>query len=152
MPSPEQIRAVVDAYVDGYRRNDKDAVVALFAPDAEFHDPVGQPPHLGHAAIGEFWDQGHALADRIVLEPRDVVVCGNEAAMVFEIHVTMGETGMIMDAVDVFEVDENAKISRMKAYWDMTPRRALSRVETGAVRKGPELTWRGGAERPGERA
>jgi steroid delta-isomerase len=119
VPTPEQIRAVVDAYVDGYRREDKDAVVALFAPDAEFHDPVGPPPHRGHAEIEAFWDQAHSLADRIVLEPRDIVVCGNEAAMVFEIHVTMGDSGMIMDAVDVFELDEDAKISRMKAYWDM---------------------------------
>lgn len=118
--TPEQVRHVVDEYVDGYRRNDKDGVLALFRHDAVWHDPVGQPPHEGLEGIGAFWDQAHAMADSIVLEPRDVIVGGNEAAMVFEIHVAIGDGGMIMDAVEIFELDDDAKIARLKAYWDMT--------------------------------
>jgi steroid delta-isomerase len=117
-PTPEQVRKVVDAYVDAYRRNDRQAVLDLFAPDAEFHDPVGQPAHVGHAGIGAFWDQAHQLADRIVLEPRDVVVCGTEAAMVLEIHATIGDGGMVIDAVETFEIDDDGRIRRLKAYWD----------------------------------
>jgi steroid delta-isomerase len=124
MPTPEAIRAVVDAYVDGYRRNDKQGVLALFRSDAIWYDPVGEPPHVGHDGVAAFWDQGHALADRIELVPSDVIVCGNEAAMVFEIHVTIGEGGMVMDAVEIFEIDDDDKIVTLKAYWDMTRARA----------------------------
>lgn len=120
MLEPEKVRAVVDAYVDAYRHNDKDAVLALFAPDAVWHDPVGQPPHVGHDGIAAFWDQARALADSIVLVPRDIVVCGNEAAMVFAIEVTFGDGGMSMDAVEIFELDDDGHIARLKAYWDMT--------------------------------
>ena len=120
MPTPEEVQAVVDAYVAGTNANDKASVLALFAPDAVWHDPVGQPPHVGHDGIGAFWDQTRTLADRIQLHPRDVFVGGNEAAMVFEIEVTMGDGGMCMDAVEVFEIDDANRIAHLKAYWDMS--------------------------------
>jgi steroid delta-isomerase len=123
MSTPEQVRAVIDAYVDGYRRNDKDGVVALFHPEAIWHDPVGEPPHVGHAGIAEFWDAAHAMADSIVLEPRFVAVGGNEGSMSFEIHVSVGGGTMVIDAVEIFTVDEDGKIVLLKAYWDMAQAR-----------------------------
>jgi uncharacterized protein (TIGR02246 family) len=120
MTTPEQVTAVIDAYVDAYKRNDRQAAIDCFRSDAVWHDPVGQPPHVGHQGIGEFWDQAHAMADSIELVPRDVLVGGNEAAMVFEIHVVIGDGGMVMDAVETFVVDDDGKISEAKAYWDMT--------------------------------
>jgi uncharacterized protein (TIGR02246 family) len=125
MPTPEQVRAVVDAYVEGTNGGDKGAVLELFRPDAVWHDPVGQPPHVGHAGIGAFWDQVHSLADRIELVPRDVIVAGDEAAMVFEIHTVVGGSTLEMDAVEVFEVGDDGLIVTLKAYWDMS--RARSR-------------------------
>jgi steroid delta-isomerase len=123
MATPEQVRAVVDAYVDGYHRNDKQAVLDLFHPDAVWHDPVGAPPHVGHQGIGAFWDQAHAMAVSIVLEPRYVVVAGNEAAMAFEIQADTGAGTMCMDAIEIFTLDDDAKIVLLKAYWDMTQAR-----------------------------
>ena len=123
MPSPEQVKAVVDAYVDGYRRNDKQAVLDLFRVDAIWHDPVGAPPHVGHEGIGAFWDQAHSMAQSIVLEPSNVIVCGDEAAMVFEIRVDTGAGKMIIDVVEIFTLDDDGKIVLLKAYWDMTQAR-----------------------------
>ncbi|MDQ1510715.1 MAG: steroid Delta-isomerase, partial [Actinomycetota bacterium] len=105
MTGPDDVRRVVDAYVDSYRRNDKQSCIDLFASDAIWHDPVGEPPHVGHEGVGAFWDQARVLAESIELVPSDVIVCANQAAMVFEIHVTLatpeGEppATMIMDAV-----------------------------------------------------
>jgi len=120
MPTPEQVRAAVDAYVDSYRQNSREALLATFAPDAVWNDPVGAPPHEGHEGIGAFWDTVHTMADKIVLEPKDVVVCGPEAAMVFTINAQTGDTTMIFDAVETFLVDDDGKISLLKAYWDMS--------------------------------
>jgi steroid delta-isomerase len=125
MATPETVRSVVDEYVAASNSGDREAVLALFAPDAVWHDPVGQPPHTGLGGISAFYDQTRTMADRIEMKPSDVIVCGNEAAMVFEIHVTIGDGGMVMDAVETFEVNDDGKISGMKAYWDMT--RARSR-------------------------
>ena len=135
MTGPEEVRKVVDAYVDSYRRNDKQACIELFAADAVWHDPVGEPPHVGHEGVGAFWDQARALAKSIELVPSDVIVCANQAAMVFEIQVTLDtpegepEAMMIMDAVEVFVLDDDGKISELRAYWDMSrAHRALSAI------------------------
>jgi steroid Delta-isomerase len=118
MPTPEQVRAVVDAYVDAYRQNSKESLVSLFAPDGVWHDPVGEAPHEGREAIGAFWDTAHSLAEKIVLEPKDIMVCGAEAAMVFTINAHVGDAVVKFDAVDTFVVDDDGKITLLKAYWD----------------------------------
>jgi len=119
MPSPEQLRATVDAYVDAYARNDKDAFLALWAPDGVLEDPVGTPVHQGVQALGAFWDGARELADRIELLPVSVIVAGDEAAMVFEIHAHIGDGGMVMSAVDVMRVDDDGRLLSVRAYWDM---------------------------------
>jgi steroid delta-isomerase len=96
------------------------------APGAVWFDPVGQPPHVGHAGVGEFYDQARSLADRIEMKLNDVIVCGTEAAMVLEIHAFMGDGGMVMDCVETLAVDDNGKISGMKAFWDMSRARPKS--------------------------
>ncbi len=120
MPEPEIVRAIVEQYVALSNANDRAAVLALFAPDAVWYDPVGRPAHAGIDAIGAFYDQARTMADRIEMKIADIIVCGNEAAMVFEIHATFGDGGMIMDAVETFDVNDDGKIVGMKAYWDMT--------------------------------
>ena len=120
MTTPEQVRAVAEAYVAASNANDKQTVLSTFAPDAVWFDPVGKPPHVGVDGIGSFFDESRALADRIELKLIDVIVCGSEGAMVLEIHATIGESEMIMDCVETIEVNDDAKISGMKAYWDMS--------------------------------
>jgi steroid delta-isomerase len=124
MASAEQVRKVIDAYVDGYRRNDKQAILDLFQPDAVWHDPVGAPPHVGHEGIGAFWDQAHEMAQSIALEPRWVVATESEGVMVFEIHADTGAGTMIMDAVEVFTLGDDGRIVLLKAYWDMAQARS----------------------------
>jgi steroid delta-isomerase len=126
MATPEQIRATVDAYVAAYKANDRDAMLALFAPDAEWTDPVGTPIHRGHEGIGAFWDTTRAMVDSLVLRPLHVHVCGNEAALVMEVHSVVGGSGMLLDAVDVFTFDDDAKITTGRAYWELAKARPAS--------------------------
>ena len=120
MPTREQVKAVAEAYVAASNANDKQAVLSSFAPNAVWFDPVGQPPHVGADGIGAFYDETRALADRIEMKLIDVIVCGTEAAMVLEIHATFGESETIMDCVETLEVNDAAKISGMKAFWDLS--------------------------------
>ncbi len=121
--TPESITATVDSYVAAYRNNDKAALLTLFAADCEWTDPVGTPTHYGRDGVAKFWDDARAMADRIVLELRDVHICGTEAAAIIEIHATIGGATMVMDAVDVFEFDDAGLIASGKAYWDMAKAR-----------------------------
>jgi steroid Delta-isomerase len=120
MPSPEQVQAAVDAYVAAYGKNDRDAFLDAFADDGVIVDPVGTPPHAGREARGAFWDTVHQMTERMMFDVKDVVVCGSEAAMVFRVQAGTGDTEMVMDVVDIFEVDDDGKISSMRAYWDMS--------------------------------
>jgi len=119
MASPEQVQAAVDAYVAAYHENDRDAFLDAFATNGVIVDPVGTLPHAGREARGAFWDTVHQLTERMTFDVKDVVVCGNEAAMVFGIHASSGDAGIVLDAVDIFEVDDDGKIASMRAYWDM---------------------------------
>jgi steroid delta-isomerase len=119
MATPEQFRATVDAYVAAYKANDRDALLALFAPDAEWTDPVGTPMHRGREGVGEFWDATRALVDSIELHPIHVHVCATEAALVMEVHSVVGGAGIVLDAVDVFTFDDEARIKTGKAYWEL---------------------------------
>ena len=120
MPSPEQVKAAIDAYVAAYQENDRDAFLDAFATDGVIVDPVGTPAHAGREARGAFWDTVHQLTERMTFDVKDVTVCGNEAAMVFRIHASTGDAGIVLDAVDIFEIDDDGKISSMRAYWDMS--------------------------------
>ena len=119
MASPEQVQAAVESYVAAYQTNDRDAFLDVFATDGVIVDPVGTPPHAGREARGAFWDTVHQLTERMTFDVKDVVVCGSEAAMVFGIHASTGDAGIVLDAVDIFEVDDDGKIASMRAYWDM---------------------------------
>ena len=126
MPTPEQVRATVDAYVDAYKRNDKAAFLALWAPDGVLEDPVGTPAHQGVEARGAVWDGARELADRIELAPVAVIVAADEAAMVFEIQAHMGDGGLVMQAVDVMKIDDAGRLVSVRAYWDMADATPLS--------------------------
>jgi steroid delta-isomerase len=124
--TPDQIRATVHAYVAAYKANDRDALLACFAPDAEWTDPVGTPTHHGREGVGAFWDTARSMADSIELRPLHVHVCGTEAALVMEIHTVVGGAGMVIDAVDVFTFDGEGRIASGKAYWELDKARPES--------------------------
>lgn len=125
MPNSDEIRATLEAYVEAYSTEDKQAFLDLFAPDAVWHDPVGADPHVGHEGIAEFWDATHSMADEIRLEVQRIVVCGEEALMVFSVVATAGGGGMGFDAAETFEFDGDGKLKLVKAYWDPADAREL---------------------------
>ena len=126
MPTPEQVRSVVETYVKTMEAGDRDGWVALWADDAVHHDPPSQPPHVGQDAIAAFWDEIHLLTETFSYDVRDVWVVGDEAAMVFTL--TIGLTGgmrLQFDAVEVFAVGDDGRITSMKAFLDETAMRPV---------------------------
>ena len=120
MASNEQIQATVDRYIDAYAQNDKAAFLALWAPDGVLEDPVGTPAHVGPDAIGAFWDGAREMADHIVLKLDKTVIAGGEAAVIIEITAHMGESGLVMSAVDIMRFDHDGLLTSVRAYWDMS--------------------------------
>ena len=120
MASNEQIQATIDGYIDAYAQTDRAAFLALWAPDGVLEDPVGTPAHEGTDALGAFWDGARELADRIILKLDRAVIAGGEAAVTIEINAHMGESGLVMPAVDIMRFNDDGLLTSVRAYWDMS--------------------------------
>lgn len=116
MPSPQQLRDIVAAYVDGFARGDADALVALFAHDASVEDPVGTPAKPGEAEIREFYSGAIATGAKLELlgEPR---CAGDCVAFPFAVKLTWEGVTQTIEVIDVFRLDEAGKIIEMRAFW-----------------------------------
>jgi steroid delta-isomerase len=125
VPTPEQVRAVVDDYLASFPTKDKEAFLACWADDATQVDPVPSPPNVGKEAIGNFWDGVSGLAEKLEPQLERVLVCGNQAAVVFAMNAHTGASGNAIDIVDIFEVNDDGKIASLHAYWDPTDMRPL---------------------------
>jgi steroid delta-isomerase len=124
MPSADELRGLVDEYIAAMSTNDKDGYIALFAGDATVEDPVGSDVQKGHDEIGNFWDMVHTLSDTITLLPTGPVrVAANEVAFPMQAVSDVGGTRMVVDIIDIFAVDDDRKITAMRAFWDMAEMR-----------------------------
>lgn len=124
MPTADELRGLVDEYIAAMSSNDRDGYVALFAADATVEDPVGAGIKKGHSEIGEFWDMVHTLSETITLVPTGPVrVAANELAFPMQAVSDVGGTKMVVDIIDIFAVDDDRKITAMRAFWDMAEMR-----------------------------
>ena len=124
MPDVEAMKATVDAYIERMSAGDKDGWVDLFADDAYMEDPVGTPRHEGREAIGAFWDMVQAMSDRMWIERTGPIrVAGHEAAFPMQAHSETGDAKLVVDIIDVFAFDDAARITGMRAFWDMNEMR-----------------------------
>ena len=117
---------MVDDYLAAFPKKDREAFLGCFADDAEQVDPVPSPPNIGKEAIGRFWDNIVGMAERMEPQLDRVNVCGNEAAVVFTMNARTGDGGGAIDIVDILEVNDDGKISSLRAYWDPAAMRPLS--------------------------
>ena len=119
MADTAAIEATVEQYWAAWAANDKDGFLALFADDATVEDPVGSPLREGKESIGEFFDQSQSSVDRIGMVGCTVQVCGHEAAFHMQIRPVLGGNEMVIDAIDVMTFDDDARITSMRAFFDM---------------------------------
>ncbi len=118
--SPETIQKVVADYFAALRAMDVDAWVATFAENGMTHDPVGTPPHQGHAAIRQFFLGIAGAFEQVGLTEEQVFIAGNEAAVKW-IGRGVGKNGrqVTFEGIDVIEVNEAGKIQTVRAYWNL---------------------------------
>jgi steroid Delta-isomerase len=118
-------------------RKDREAWLALFAPDAIVEDPIGPSPfdpqgqgHRGTSAIAAFYDNVIAQAEKIAFEIERSYLCGNEVADVGTIRTTLagGTHIAIVRGVFTYRGDGAGRLAALRAFWD------ISAVELEEVR------------------
>jgi steroid delta-isomerase len=116
--SSDSIKTTIDTYVSTYSATDRDGWLECFAEDAWMESPVGTPRREGLDALGEFWDEAHAIPDHIELRLGDLrVVVGNEAAFTLEARPNLGGETYIIDIIDTMTFDDTAKIVANRAFY-----------------------------------
>jgi len=120
-----QMKAAIESYVDRHSAGDIDGIMALFADDAVAWDPVDSDPHVGAAALREFFSGTHAMADRLTLTLTGPVRCaGDFAAFPMTANTEIGaDFKLELDIIDVMTFGPDGKIVEMKAYWNMADAR-----------------------------
>lgn len=112
-----RMRAVMQAYIDGFNARDSAALAALFADNARIEDPVGGPIVIeGKATIEEFYSGAVQVVERLELAAPIRASHSNFAAMAFDIHMSIDDTAMHIRVIDVMEFDDDGKIVDMRAY------------------------------------
>jgi steroid delta-isomerase len=118
---------------------DKDAWLALFAPDAVVEDPVGPSMfdaegkgHHGPEGISAFWDMTIGNVEHFEFVIRDSHAAGDEVANVGTITTYLpGGYRVDTDGVFVYRVGEDGLIRSMRAYWETERAMATARQVEG---------------------
>ncbi|MCP4435440.1 MAG: nuclear transport factor 2 family protein [Actinomycetia bacterium] len=112
--------------MEAVEAGDRDAWLALFAPDAIVEDPIGEsildPEGKGHRGADEiaaFYDN--------VIGPNQVRfridqswAAGNEVANVGTITTTMGDGTVVhTDGVFTYRINDAGQVTALRAYWEV---------------------------------
>jgi len=109
------------------RAKDRQAWLALFAPDAVVADPIGQSPlnpagdgHRGPDAIAAFYDRVIAPNEQITFEIERSYLCGDEVADVGIIRTTLpgGSHEVVVRGVYTYRTDGAGRLAALRAYWE----------------------------------
>ena len=116
MPTAEVMEAAVHTYVRALNEGDLDAIVALYAEDAEVEDPVGSVPKRGLEEIRAFYAVSTQLKLVVALEGK-VRAVGNEAAFAFSVTFDAQGRSTTIRPIDMFRFDGSGRITQMRAFF-----------------------------------
>lgn len=137
----EDLLAAVERSPQAAGAHDRAGWVGLFTRDGRVEDPVGSRPHVGHEAIGRFFDT--FIAPRDITFHRDLdIVFGRVVLRDLELEVAMGSAvTMYIPAFlryDLREVNGDWQIDQLRAYWEL-PAMMLQFLRTGTRAAAPAL-------------
>jgi steroid delta-isomerase len=116
MPSPEEIRRVIETYVERMCESDVDGILDLYAEDATAEDPVGGTIQRGREALGSFYA---GTAPHLQVEITGPIrVSGRECAVPLLAELTMNDNKLYVDVIDVMTFGDDGKITSMRAFWN----------------------------------
>ncbi|SUE30183.1 delta(5)-3-ketosteroid isomerase [Nocardia farcinica] len=114
----QKIRDTIERYVELVGSGPTQGIVDLYTEDATVEDPIGTPLRRGHEAIREFYSVFESLDRSTELRTDTVRIAGNHAAFMFDVVTVHGDQRFTVTPIDVMEFDEDARIVRMRAYWN----------------------------------
>ena len=116
MPTPEEIRSAMNAYVARMCESDVDGILDLYAEDATAEDPVGGAIQQGKEALRAFYA---GTAPKLQVEITGPIrVSGVECAVPLLAELSVNDSKLYVDVIDCFVFDDGGKIKSMRAFWN----------------------------------
>jgi steroid delta-isomerase len=117
------IPELLQRYASCVTAGDVAGIVSLYAPDAEIQIPVGGPVHRGIDEIQAFY-RDNELAEQLEITGR-ACVAGREGACPMRAVVVQDGRRLELDVIDVVEIDEQGRLKRLRAFFDLEGARPL---------------------------
>ncbi|MBW2315640.1 MAG: nuclear transport factor 2 family protein [Deltaproteobacteria bacterium] len=116
MPTPEEMRAAIEAYIQMMCDNDVDGILDLYSEDGTAEDPVGGTIQSGQEELRNFYAGTVSSLQVEITGP--IRVAGKEAAVPMLAELTMNDNKLYLDVIDVMTFDDAGKITGMRAFWN----------------------------------
>lgn len=118
MVSEADIHAALSAYFAGINSERYGDVGALFAPHGELKAP-GSRLLRGPKEVETYFSAALGPYPEHLDEPTRILVCGRTATVEIHFRGALGGGAAIeFDAVDVFDFDDEGRISRLTSWYD----------------------------------
>ncbi len=118
MPSNDEMKAAMRAYVERINAGDLEGVMALYAGDATVEDPVGVGICRGTADIRTFYEQAFTRNVKLRIVGPQRGSAGAFAAMPLDVEVDLpGAPKMLVGVIETMRFNEAGKVVEMRAYW-----------------------------------
>lgn len=117
MPSAEDLKKVVESYVDLVANGKPEEVADLFAEGATVEDPIGADVRSTREAIIEFYGV-IASMDKATAELHWTRIAGDTAVFEFTLITEAGGSAFKITPIDIMVFDDNGKIKSMRAVWN----------------------------------
>lgn len=118
MPSNDEMKAAMRAYIERINAVDLEGVLALFALDATVEDPVGAGVHQGADALRAFYSLALANNAKLFLTGPQVGSSSDYAVMPLRVEVSIPDTPVMqIDVIETMRFDDAGKVIEMRAYW-----------------------------------
>lgn len=117
MLSEEEMKGVMQKYLDGFNQNDAKLIISLFAEDGQIEDPVGRGIVAnGKDEIFEFYQRIIKFITKMELDTPIRGSHGSYAAMAFTLHIEQDGKKTTIQVIDVMEFNNAGEIIEMKAH------------------------------------
>ena len=116
MPTPDEMRNAIESYIKFMCNSDIDGILDLYADEPWAEDPVGGTIQRGREQLHAFYA---GTAPNLQVELTGPIrVAGLECAFPMLAELTMNDSKLYLDVIDVMAFDEGGKVVSMRAFWN----------------------------------
>jgi len=135
MMTNAQFEAWLQRYGRAWIEGDPEAIVAIFAPDAEYHEEPFEPPMVGHEAIRHYWAAGARDGQRnVTFQAAPIALDGDRGYAHWTASFTRVASGAFVELTGVLAArfDDAGRCREFREWWHRreTPA-AASRLPSG---------------------